>query len=159
MLGVSILAKLLLNPENASYHKECISKLTPDTERTFGTLTAHGLLTHLIFAIQMSMGEVDVPDQSKPFVRFFMRKFAFEWVTTWPGGKIKGPTELTPTPEKTFDADKQRLLDYIDTFLAALEQRPDDRTIHPMLGSTTIRYWSRIHGLHMNHHFRQFGIG
>ena len=150
--------KLLLNPENVSYHKECVSKLTPDSERKFGSLDAHGMLCHLLSAMQMSLGEIEVADESKPILRSIMRKFAFEWVTTWPGGKIKAPVKLTPTPEDEFEADKQKLLDYFDKFLVALEERPDELTVNPALGPTTIRYWSRIHGMHMNHHFRQFGI-
>jgi len=150
--------KLLLTRENVHYHKECIAKLTPETKRTFGTLDAHGMICHLIFTKRMSLGEIKVEDLSNRFTRKILRKIVFEWLTTWPGGKVKAPIDVTPKPENDFETDKQRLLDYLDTFLDALDERPTDETINPALGSTPISYWSRIHGMHMNHHFRQFQI-
>jgi Protein of unknown function (DUF1569) len=153
------MAKHFLTRENIDYHIHALSELTADTPRQFGTMTAHEMLRHLRYSKEMSMGEVQVQDESTPIVRALMRKFIFEWVTTWPGGKVKAaPSMDFPTSEYDFDEERQKLIDTMHRFLEVLEKSPDKKTMNPMLGATTIRYWSRIHGLHMNHHFRQFGI-
>jgi hypothetical protein len=152
------MSKLFLTRESVPYHRNCLENLSQETPRTFGTLDAHGMMCHLIFTMQMSLGEVEVEDKSKPILRNIVRKVAFEWVTTWPGGKIKAPIDVTPKPTHEFNEDRERLFGYFDLFLDALDERPDEKTINPGLGPTTIRYWSRIHGRHNSHHFRQFGI-
>jgi hypothetical protein len=40
----------------------------------------------------------------------------------------------------------------------AVEADPNRRTLDPWLGMIALREWSKVHGLHLDHHLKQFGI-
>lgn len=144
--------------EHAAHYRDRIGRLAPDAPPRFGTLSPTEMLAHLRFTFALSLGEESARDQSNLLTRTLIRWIFFHLVTTWPGGVIKAPPAFTPEPAGEFEAERIRLLDAMDRFLDALDREPDRRTLSPLLGPVTLRYWSRIHGIHLRHHLRQFGI-
>jgi hypothetical protein len=52
----------------------------------------------------------------------------------------------------------RRLLDAFDRFVAEAQQNPGRKTVSPVLGLTPMQYWTHALGVHLNHHYRQFGL-
>ena len=135
-----------------------LSRLTPETPRQWGTMDLPLMLRHLTFAVEMSLGEQAVPDRSVPLVRDLLFAFAFRWFTNWPKGRLKAPAYTVPPPQGDVDAERAALVDRMWRFVDLLEREPDRRAMSPGLGAIPLTKWSRVHGVHFDHHLRQFGV-
>ncbi len=88
-----------------------------------------------------------------------LKGFALYIPLLWPRGVATRP-ELDQkkggTPPAEFRADVQALADLLDRFV----QLPRDYQFqsHPMFGEMRESEWMRWGYLHMDHHFRQFGV-
>ena len=86
-----------------------------------------------------------------------MKFFALYVPMPWPHG-IKTRPEMEQgaggTPPVGFERDRRDLLEILDRFVAAEEER----TPHPIFGTMTEWEWQRWGYLHMDHHLRQFGV-
>ena len=152
------MSKEPLNRDTLELHTTRINRLTTDSARKFGTLSPANMLRHLRFTTDISTGEQQSEDLSQPFVRAILWILFFNLITTWPGGKIKGPDFVTPTADKDFDEEKELLLAAMGRFVDKLESDPNEKHVNPGLGRLTMRQWSHLHGIHNHHHYRQFGI-
>lgn len=151
------MTEALFTPGNRKYWEGRLEKLQPDSPRQYGVMTITEMLAHLRAGFEISLEEVEVRDKSIPVLRHLLREFVFR-VLPWPGGKVKTMEEFLRRPEKDFDGEKQLLLDIMGRFLEAVQIEPDRKTVSPFLGPTTLRYWQRIHGKHLNHHLTQFSV-
>jgi hypothetical protein len=144
-----------------------LNNVSADSERQWGTLDATAMLRHLRFVFEASLGEVDTHGQAAPGlgwvpktpgVRDLMFLISFKWFTDWPKGKLKAPKEWTPPSEQPFDEEGKQLLQKMEQFVDELAATPDKRTFSPLLGYIPLTKWSVVHGAHMNHHLKQFGV-
>lgn len=147
-----------LNQSTLPYFQEKIGALRADTPAKWGELDVTRMVRHLRQAVEASLGEVDVPDESTAVLRNVAYVLAFGLMTTWPKGRIKAPDYWTPPAEHDFDRERQLLLEALDRYVQTAAAEPDREGINPLLGSIPLRKWSRVHGIHFNHHFRQFGL-
>lgn len=148
-----------LNRANLAAFRERIDKLAADTPRKFGTMDTNAMLRHMRLALETSVGETDLPDKSlPPVVRQLIYFLITNAITTWPGGKLKAPDFWSPPSEHSFEEEKRLFLGATERYLKALEETPEKKERHPIFGSLNLRQWSRLHGLHLNHHLRQFGV-
>jgi hypothetical protein len=46
----------------------------------------------------------------------------------------------------------------MNLFVDELERSPDKTGVNPGLGRIPLTKWSRVHGVHNDHHLRQFGV-
>ena len=152
------MAILDLNRENLEFHKGRVQSLGSDSKRLWGEMEPVRICLHLRKSIEISLGDIEV----KPIVPGFLGpilKFAFfEVFTKWPKARLKSPPEFTPETDKSFEEEQQLLLDSMDRFVNELEADPDRKTVSPLLGAQPISYWSHVHGVHNNHHYRQYGL-
>ena len=135
-----------------------LSKIQASDRPKFGVLTPVKLMRHLRFTFDMSLEKVKVHDISNFFTRTVIRILAFHWFTNWPGGKIKAPDELTPEPDGDFEQERGDMIAAINEFLVEADKNPTRKTLSPLLGQCTLKYWRRIHGLHLRHHCKQYGV-
>ncbi len=147
-----------LESGTAPWFKQRLMAIRGDTRPAWGKLTPARLMAHLRFSLQVSLGEIEVEDTSNVFMRTVGRVLAFHLFKKWPGGKIKAPDDWTPEPAAEFEAERDQALAALDRFVEAATLDPTRRTISPLLGPITLDYWQHVHGVHMAHHFRQFGV-
>lgn len=148
---------VLLTRESLPRYRERIARITADTPRQWGTMDARRMMAHLTRSIELSLGEQKAPDNSTLLSRTLLRWLFFHVLTNWPKGKIKAPEYFSPEPEGDFAAEQARLLEALERFVAAAEAQPQRREVSELLGPTTLATWRRVHGVHMDHHLRQFG--
>jgi hypothetical protein len=141
----------------AFFHQR-VSRLTAATARRWGTMDVTRALRHLTFMIEVSLGEQVVPDRTVPVVRDLLYLVFFRWFTTWPKGRFKGPAYTCPPPQGDFEVERAAIVDGMWRFVDLLEREPDRVAVNPGLGPLALTKWSRVHGVHLDHHLRQFGV-
>ena len=147
-----------LDRSTLAFFHERLSRLTAATPGQWGAMDVDRMLRHLTFMFDVSLGEQVVPDKTVPVVRDLIFLVFFRWFTTWPKGRFKGPAYTCPPPEGSFDTERAAVVDRMWRFVDLLEREPDKATINPGLGSIPLTKWSRVHGVHLDHHLRQFGV-
>ncbi len=116
---------------------------------------------HLRATVEMSLGELEVKRLTPPIIGKPIGFLSIYVFTLWPKGKpgTKPPVpELFPAPEHPFEQERERLVSVYRRFAARAAADPEMRTIHLLMGRTSLSRWCRIHGLHSRHHYRQFGL-
>lgn len=147
-----------LDREHLEYHKAKVSALTPDSRGLWGKMDVVHMVRHLSTSVAKSVDDRGVIDRSIPIIRVLGRWLVFDTFTTWPKGKFRSSPQMLPEPEGNLEEERRRLLDAFDRFVAEAHQNPGRKTRSPVLGPITMRYWTHAHGVHLNHHYRQFGL-
>ncbi|MBI1389012.1 MAG: DUF1569 domain-containing protein [bacterium] len=151
------MAKPALTRENWPLFRQRFDRINADSVPQWGTLTPARLMKHLQVAIESSLGRVKIKDQSTWFSRNVIKPLIVNVFTNWPKG-VKAPDILFPDAENDFDAERGRLYALVDEYFAEVDRDPLRITHHPFFGPMTMRYGQRLHGLHFNHHLRQYGV-
>jgi hypothetical protein len=136
-----------------------LGRLTADTPRRWGVLTAHEMLCHLGDATAMVLGDrprvTPVPAVVRP-----VRKCLGIWSPLrWPHNVRTSPhydPHALGTRPTAFDADRVRAVDGIDR-LGAADGRTWLEPAHGFFGTMTLADWQRWAFKHTDHHLRQFG--
>ncbi len=152
------MTKAPLTRESESMFLARVEKLRADSPRKFGTMDTAKMLRHMRNAFETCIGETNLPDSSIPVVRKILYFAICHVMTTWPGGRIKAPDYWSPPADHPFDEEKRLFLSAMQRFLAAFSAQPGQVGRHPILGPLTLRQWSRLNGIHLHHHLRQFGV-
>lgn len=149
-----------LNSENAKYHREIIGELTPGSARLWGEMTVERMMRHVRASIEapLEKGGVLVLMVAPPIRRNFIGWWFFDVMMTWPKGGMKALPAYHPPDVGAFQGEQRLLLAAVDRFVARCTAAPEERVVHPVLGNVPLRRWVHVHGVHMNHHYRQFGL-
>ena len=137
-----------------------LRSIRADSPPRWGGLNAPEMLCHLRATLELSLGERQVPRLVPEWIGAPIGLLLLYVFTRWPHGrKGRHPAipALFPHPCAGLDAERERLLATMRRFVAGLHAEPRARARHPMLGKTTRKRWSRLHGVHFAHHLRQFG--
>ncbi len=134
---------------------ERLSRLTADTPRRWGTMTAGTMVGHLCAAAQMALGDLATEAKGPRAFRMFPVKHLVLYVLPFPKG---APTarELVVPASGDLDADLHRLQALVQRLAAAPVDAPGPE--HPLFGPLSMREWGRLAHKHMDHHLRQFGV-
>ncbi len=147
-----------LTSEHLAYFKNRISLLTPESKPRWGRLDAKTMMRHLRRALEISLGEVEVSDRSIPILRKIIWLLFFHVFTVWPPSRTRLPAYWLPPADEVFAVERELLISALDRFVKRLEEMPECQAIHTILGPLTPGSWSRAHGVHFHHHFRQFRL-
>jgi hypothetical protein len=134
-----------------------LQRLTPDSPRQWGKMTAHQMICHLADAFRGVMGDFHVSPGPGPLPRPILKFVAIKMPMKWPRG-IKTRPEVDQliggTRPTEFAADLAALEAqcnrFVDSPQAILPR-------HPIFGPMSEHDWMRWGYLHMDHHLRQFG--
>lgn len=129
----------LLKSGTLDKFRDRISALTADSKGQWGKLTLPGMLRHLSFTFEMSLGKVEIeplknPAINNPVTQNLVKILFFYLFTNWPKGKIKSPPNFQPPPPGEFEAERERLLEELQDFVVQLENNPSVKHRNPMLG-------------------------
>jgi hypothetical protein len=142
---------------NVDQLAERLKRLSPDSPRQFGTLTAHEMLCHVGDSFQAVLGERKASPMDTWFSRTVVKWIALHTPLPWPAG-VRTRPEVDPKKEGTkpaeFEADRQRVVDLLRRFASA--DTKYDR--HPGFGEMSREEWLLWGYGHVDHHLRQFGL-
>lgn len=147
------MAKTIFNPSDLSALLARFDRLEGTATARWGKFTAPKMVSHLISAVRMALGEEPVKARrtflSNPLVRYFII-----YVTPWPKGAPTAPEMLARAPEGwPFDiAALKALLER-----AAANGRTGQWSVHPAFGRLSADDWGVLIHRHTDHHLTQFG--
>tara|TARA_R110001592_G_scaffold36844_3_gene123515 strand:- start:489 stop:947 length:459 start_codon:yes stop_codon:yes gene_type:complete len=152
------LAKLDLNRQTAPEFIARLEKITSPSQRKWGVMEPEKLLCHLMRLVEISLGEKEAEKIFLPMPRFVLWIIFFNWFTNWPHGKLHAPDSFFPEPEEELEVCRKNCIDALERFVSRLESHPTQQGLSPLLGSIPLTKWARVHGVHMDHHLRQYGV-
>lgn len=136
---------------------ERLSRLTPDSQPAWGSMTPVEMLRHCSEAIYSTLTSrpSDVPTTFKQKMRKF---FIIHFIPRIPKG-AKAPKHINmalhPFMLETFEKE-------LDNFTKAIATFQNHRTPitnkHPYFGTMSNKEWGIVSWMHMDHHLRQFGV-
>jgi Protein of unknown function (DUF1569) len=150
---------------DAANRSEILARLTAvrtDSPRQWGRMTPHQMIRHLHDAFLSVMGgDGPVVMAKTPLPRGLMRWMALDLQRPWPKDlKTMPPIDQVlkgaPPPAAEFPEDVRAL----EVLVARVSSTPRDFKwrAHPFFGEMSDAQWMRWGWLHMDHHFRQFGV-
>ena len=138
---------------------ERVGRLTPDSPRRWGRMTAHQAVCHLNDSFLLVLGGRTTDFRANSlFNRTVGRFLALSTPVPWPKGVRTSPEadqERGGTPPGVFADDVARLRELMDRFRDTGGKNLDP---HIALGSLTSGEWGRWAYRHVNHHLSQFGV-
>ncbi len=147
----------LFEAQGAQQTIERINTLSPETERIWGKMNVAQMLAHLNVTYEL------VYDNKHPkpggFEKFMIKLFAKKVVV---GPKpYKRNTRTAPmfliTDERDFEAEKKRLIAYIEKTRELGADHFDGKESHAF-GNLSKTEWNTLFSKHLDHHLKQFGV-
>jgi hypothetical protein len=137
-----------------------LSRLTPDTSRRWGTLTAHEMLCHLADATAMVLRDRPRVMPVDGGARRLRKGLGLWSPLRWPHGLRTSPRynphTLGSRPDD-FARDLARVIDGLDR-LAVASADASLEPAHGFFGAMSVFDWQRWAWKHTEHHLRQFGL-
>ena len=136
-----------------------LTALSPDSQRRWGTLSAHEMLCHLGDATDMVLGirprKHPVLLRRRRIVKLIGLWAPFRWPHGWKTNPQHDPRADGTRPSE-FERDLKRAIAGIEGIAAA-----DHKTLEPahgFFGTMSLIDWQRWTYKHSDHHLRQFGV-
>lgn len=133
--------------------KSRLDKLNANTPAKWGKFSAPQMVSHLIEATRMGLGELPVKPRNTPFKRFPLKQFII-YVAPFPKGAPTAPELLAGTPLE-WDGEVHRLKELLGRFAGGTYINFPE---HPAFGKLSRRAWGVLAYKHFNHHLKQFGV-
>ena len=129
-----------------------LNRLAPKTPARWGKFTAPLMVSHLIAAARMALGEIQVQPRTS-IMSFPPVRYLIIYVIPWPKGTPTAPEMLSRVPE-SWPED-------VATLKALIERAAANQTgkwqPHPAFGTLSARDWGALMHRHVSHHLTQFG--
>ena len=136
---------------------ERIQKLTPATTPQWGKMNVAQMLAHCNVTYEMAFENI----HPKPNVllRFVLKTLVKNNVVNEKGYAPNGNTapQFIIKDERNFEAEKKRLIDYIDKTQQLGEAHFAGKESHSF-GALNKTEWNNMFYKHLNHHLSQFGV-
>jgi hypothetical protein len=136
--------------------KQRMAKLTPETQRLWGKMSAAQMLAHCSVGMEVSLGDVVL--QQVWLGKLFGKRAKASMMSGKPVRRNM-PTDKAylVRDERDLNVERTKLARLIDRFQAG---GPEGCTKHPhsFFGPTTPEEWSELNYIHLNHHLQQFGV-
>ncbi len=147
----------IFDPDAEAAVRGRLARLTPDATPLWGRMHAAQMLCHLVDAFRLPLGETSSPPRSTPF-RFFPLRWLFVYVLPWPKGTLPTMPAFQQTQPGKWEEDRQTWEAALTRFVAHGRKADCQWSAHPAFGALPTWEWGRMVYLHIEHHFRQFGI-
>lgn len=143
----------LYDPDRRRELVDRLARLEATQLPRWGRFTAPQMLAHLLEAMRMASGELEVP--RRPFPLRPLMRLLFIHVLPMPKGAPTSPAMLARQPD-SWEKDVASLRATIE----AVREPAAGATLpeHPIFGRMSARDWGVLMYKHIDHHFRQFAI-
>ena len=136
-----------------------LGRISPDTQRLWGRMSAPQMICHLSDCYLSVMGDRPMEIPARFTWLRAIKSIVLYMPHHWPHGVPTRPefdqVDGGGTPPSDFETDLHTLLEAIGRFTA--QPRAFAFRTHPMFGDMSEKDWMRWAYLHADHHLRQFG--
>ena len=144
----------MFNAVTRDKFRKRIDKLSPRSERRWGTMSSEKMICHLGDQVRLALGELDARPIAGP-LRYAPFRWLAIYVMPWPHG-LKGPPESFTTQAREWERDVVALHSLLEQFAARSDQGQWPE--HPIFGPMSGPLWAQLTCKHFDHHLRQFGV-
>lgn len=147
----------IFNAEIANQVVQRINQLTPSSQPIWGTMSVDKMLAHCNVTYEMVYDNIH--PKPNAFFKFILKNFIKSKVVSEQGYANNSRTapQFIITDSKNFEAEKQRLINYIQKTQALGEAYFNNKESHSF-GKLTATEWNNMFYKHLNHHLTQFGV-
>lgn len=133
-----------------------INSLSSDTESQWGKMDVSQMLAHCNVTYEMVYE--DKHPKPNRFMKLILKIFVKNMVVSDKPYKRNNPTApaFKITDKRDFEAERKRLIDYIQRTQRLGEKDFDGRESHSF-GKLNINQWNNMFYKHLDHHLTQFG--
>jgi oxepin-CoA hydrolase/3-oxo-5,6-dehydrosuberyl-CoA semialdehyde dehydrogenase len=138
---------------------EKTSLLTQSTPPQWGSMTSQGMIEHLINALRLSQGKVEVEMKVGEREAAILKRRTIGSENPLPKN-IDSPIapKNASLQHATFAEAQAAFLSELASYYSFFSRNPDRATLHPLFGEVNFHEWERFHLKHFTHHFTQFGL-
>ncbi|MFN4147581.1 MAG: DUF1569 domain-containing protein [Runella sp.] len=136
-----------------------LARLSPQSQRQWGSMSVHQMLTHCTDQIRICLGELP----SKPRGNWLTRKIAGWIAVNFPLQMPKNMKTIAELdPNKKYMTQPTDFKQDFDALLAAYHKMlhlPESHHFqHPVFGKLSKKEVIKLTNIHLDHHLKQFGI-
>jgi hypothetical protein len=134
-----------------------INNLTPTTQGLWGKMAVAQMLAHCCVSYEMLYDNIH--PRPNALVRFMLKSFVKKAVVNevpYPKNGRTAPAFIIKD-DKNFDAEKKRLVAYIQKTQEMGEAHFDGKESHSF-GNLSKTEWNNLFYKHLDHHLTQFGV-
>ena len=130
-----------------------LGAIKPEAKPAWGKLTRPELIQHFGDSVRYSMGRAGtVRDQSNWIMRTIVAPLILNGIIRIPKN-VKAPAHsMRPARD-----DLETLHAVLDEYLGLVQAGEFEPPLHPLFGDIGVDGWAKMHLVHFEHHFRQFG--
>lgn len=134
-----------------------INKLTPETQANWGKMSVSQMLAHCCVIYEMKF--TDKHPKPNAFVKMLLKLFVKKGVVSEKPYPKNGKTapQFIISDEREFEAEKKRLIDFINKTQELGEQHFEGKESHSF-GKLSATEWNNSFYKHLDHHLTQFGV-
>ncbi len=133
-----------------------VTAISSTEQRQWGTMSLAQMFAHLRIVFEISIEERETKDESRAWLMPILWILLFCIWTNWPKGKIKASPQFLDDSAENIEVERSRLIESMCRFVERSESDPQRVVLEPMLGRISLKKWQRLHGVHSDHHLRQF---
>lgn len=148
--------KNVFNPQDSAELIARINKLSPISQRLWGKMNVAQMLAHCNVTYEMVYDNKH--PNPNPFMKFILKLLVKNKVVSSEPYKqnIRTAPEFIVADEREFEAEKKRLIDYIQR-TQQLGENYFDQKESLSFGRLTKDEWNNMFYKHLDHHLKQFG--
>lgn len=144
----------LFNHADRARLVERLNRLTPNTERRWGTMSGPQMVAHCADVLRLALGDVQLPRRkmilANPVVRFFVIRMPV------PKNLPTGREVMTHQSVVDLETERTAMRELLDRFGRCSPSGP--WAVHPAFGAMSGKEWGIQQWGHINHHLKQFGL-
>lgn len=151
--------KTLARERDRAELRRRLRTLRADSVARWGRMSAPQMVCHVSDAFRMLIDQIPVTPATGLAQRTVVKWAALYLPMPWPSGISTVPEIdqlLSGTKPTAFSTDVAELETLVDRVVAGIGTL--DGRLHPIFGPLSENAWLRWGYLHMDHHFRQFGV-
>lgn len=151
--------KALNHPNEVDEILARLERLSPQTPRLWGKMSAHQMICHLNDAFKLYTGAITAIPPGFPYPSTLLKLGALWVPIRWPKG-FKTIAEVDQERGGTKPAEFEQDVAELRGRVSGFAKNGEDFAwpIHPYLGRMSAKEWMRLGYLHTDHHLRQFGV-
>ena len=152
------MARIDFDPTTLPDFERRINALLSTGQRQWGTMSLAQMLSHLRITVEVSLEERETHNESRAWLTSIVYLLMFCIFTKWPKGKVPTSKQFLDDSAEDIETERTLLLESAQRFVEEAEKNSTRITLEPMLGHISLQKWKRVHGIHIDHHLRQFGV-
>ena len=148
--------KSLFEKGTAEELKQRMAKLTPESQRLWGKMSAAQMLAHCSVGMEVSLGDLVL--RQVWLGKLFGKRAKASMMSGKPVRRNL-PTDKAylVKDKRDLNVEREKLAGLIDRFQAG-GPKGCTKHSHSFFGPMTPEEWSELNTIHLDHHLRQFGV-